>query len=87
MADVSNKHLVKTADGIAPQYYNPATGQFETLQGRDGALYFVDSYRKKEHFGYSHQAKPIENVEKGDTYFEFDTGDIYIFDGVIWVVM
>lgn len=87
MADVSNKHLVKTVDGIAPQYYDERTEQFEVQKGRDGALYFVDSYRAREHFGYSDEAKPVTNVKKGDSYFEFDTGDIYLFDGTVWVVM
>lgn len=35
--------------------------------------------------GYSTNEKPL-NVNKGDTFLELDTKEVFIFDGVDWVV-
>jgi hypothetical protein len=40
----------------------------------------------KEFYGNSTETKPM-NVDKGSTYYEFDTGNAYIFTGVSWVVL
>lgn len=37
--------------------------------------------------GYSTDEKPIIGVQKGNDFFELDTGDAYIYDGDKWVMI
>lgn len=54
-----------------PQEYNALTDSFEVLR----ATIYLNST----------EAKPTENVIKGDTLFEIDTATAYIYDGTKWV--
>lgn len=57
-----------------PQVFNPVTDTFEPLT-------------KKEFYGNSTDTKPINNIEKGSTFYEFDTEIAYIFNGTTWQVL
>ncbi|MCP3025420.1 hypothetical protein [Halobacillus sp. A5] len=37
-----------------------------------------------EYYGTSDETKPTDGVVKGSTFYEFDSGDTYIFDGDSW---
>jgi hypothetical protein len=57
-----------------PQEYDPVSDAYKPLT-------------KKDFYGYSYETKPTANIEKGSTYYEFDTTNAYIFNGTAWVVL
>lgn len=70
----NTKDILKDANrNPIPQKYNPATDAYEPLMER-------------EFFGNSTETKPT-SVQKGSTFYEFDTGNAYIFTGSTWVVL
>ncbi len=57
-----------------PQQFNPATDEYEVLQ-------------VMEYYGKSTDTKPTANIAVGSTYFEIDTVEVFMWDGVNWVVI
>lgn len=60
--------------------HNPIPQEFDPV---------ADVYKpltKKNFYGYSNETKPT-TVDKGATYYEFDTKKGYVFDGTTWVVL
>ena len=39
----------------------------------------------KDFRGASDDTKPTEDICEGSTFYEWDTGDLYMFDGTAWV--
>lgn len=70
----NTKDLLKDAKGNPiPQEFDPVSDAYKPLT-------------KREFYGNSSEAKPT-NVDKGSTFYEFDTGTAYIFTGSSWVVL
>jgi hypothetical protein len=70
----NTKDTLKDAKGNPiPQIYDPVSDAYQPLT-------------KTEFFGNSNELKPT-TADKGSTYYEFDTGNAYIFTGVSWVVL
>jgi hypothetical protein len=94
--------IKKDVDGKPiPQFYNPIAGQYEALEGLNGAsksiLYDADGNpvdltklvqkANMEYYGKSTDTKPVVDVIVGSTYFEIDTKRVYMWDGTSWVVI
>lgn len=70
----NTKETIKDAKGNpVPQIYDPSADAYKPLT-------------KTEYFGNSSETKPI-NVDKGSTFYEFDTEKAYIFNGSTWQVL
>jgi hypothetical protein len=71
----NNKETLKDVKGNpVPQIYDPVADAYKPLT-------------KTEFFGNSSETKPTTNVDKGSTFYEFDTGTAYIFNGTSWQVL
>jgi hypothetical protein len=69
-----NRRVKKDAErNPIPQQFDPVKDDFVPLT-------------KKDFYGDSTESKPV-NVDKGSTFYEFDTGNAYIFTGSTWVVL
>lgn len=85
MADRLKRELDPPVGRIAspvPQYWNPVTGSYEKAEGSDGSIYYKES---RDLRGISTDAKPT--AEKGSTFLEIDTGDLYGYNGSAWVLL
>lgn len=70
----TTKNILRDAKG------NPIPQEFDQV---------ADDFRpltKMNYYGYSTETKPT-NVPKGATFYEFDTGNAYIFTGSVWEVL
>lgn len=69
----TRKLKVDSYGSPVPQKFNPVIDDYEVLT-------------EMNYYGYSTESKPT-NVPKNATFYEYDTGDAYIFTGVTWVVL
>lgn len=85
--------IVKDVNGKpVPQIYNPETDNYEVLEGKYGASKSVElnrdgSQKPMTIYLKSTDTKITSGKIKGDTIFEIDTGEVYMFDGNGWVII
>ena len=80
-----------------PQYFDTETNNYETVEGKGGAINVVItdgestggsvSTKPREYFGNSTDTKPTVDVTLGSTFFEIDKTKISMFDGTKWMVI
>lgn len=70
----NTKSILKDSLGNPiPQQFDPVADAYSPLT-------------KKDFYGSSTETKPT-TAEKGSTFYEFDTGNAYIYTGSSWVVL
>lgn len=81
MSDRLKRELDPPVGRIAspvPQYWNPDTGAYEKIHGKNGGANYVDAMEIR---GLSSDVKPTTDVYVGTMFIEVDTGDVYVFMG------
>lgn len=92
----TNASTLGKQDEIISEIVNGVTDILESLEKQDDIILAITQAvtnilnglekPQMEYFGYKVDVKPIEGIIKGAIYFEFD-GDVYMFDGIEWVVI